>query len=205
MNITPGKAIKKARQAQGLTLNALSLLTAIPMKYLRRLEEEKWKELPAPVYVKGFLAKCAEVLKIDKKELLRSFPRLEASRNSPSLSLPKKTFSLKIGTVIVFVFLTGFLAFLWQETKVFFSPPPLVLNLPPKSIESPGESFLLKGRTSPQARVIVNGQPVPVDNRGNFSLLISFNEGLNILRVVSQDRFGNQNIVIRKIVKKYKN
>jgi uncharacterized protein YfaP (DUF2135 family) len=50
----------------------------------------------------------------------------------------------------------------------------------------------VKGTTAPDAEVSVNGQPVVVDNEGNFSTTITLEEGLNQIEIVASDYEGKK-------------
>jgi cytoskeletal protein RodZ len=59
---TLGGLLRGAREARGLSVDDLSSLTRIRPRHLQALEEERLGELPAPVFVRGFIrAYCASV------------------------------------------------------------------------------------------------------------------------------------------------
>jgi len=50
----------------------------------------------------------------------------------------------------------------------------------------------VRGRTAPDAVVSINGQPVEVDGSGNFSGMVSLENGPNSIEVIASDFRGNQ-------------
>jgi hypothetical protein len=60
-----GNTLREARQRRGLDLRECEAGTKIRTGYLRALEEERFADLPAPAYVRGFLATYAEYLGLD--------------------------------------------------------------------------------------------------------------------------------------------
>ncbi|HJZ62598.1 MAG TPA: RodZ domain-containing protein [Miltoncostaeaceae bacterium] len=60
-----GNTLREARQRRGLDLRECEAGTKIRSGYLRALEEERFDDLPAPAYVRGFLATYAEYLGLD--------------------------------------------------------------------------------------------------------------------------------------------
>lgn len=60
-----GSSLRAARERQGLDFEELERRTKIRAKYLRFLEEERFDQLPAPTYVKGFLRAYGEALGLD--------------------------------------------------------------------------------------------------------------------------------------------
>jgi hypothetical protein len=60
-----GSSLREARERQDFDLAEVERMTKIRGKYLRALEEERFEQLPAETYVKGFLRTYAEMLGLD--------------------------------------------------------------------------------------------------------------------------------------------
>ncbi len=60
-----GALLKQAREVKGLTLDDYVEKTKISIYYLRNIENEDFKDLPAPVYVRGYLQQLAKILGLD--------------------------------------------------------------------------------------------------------------------------------------------
>lgn len=71
-----GNILRAAREAKGATLAKAEAATRIRQKYLSALEEGQTKDLPEPVFVKGFLRNYAVYLGLDAHEVLEMY-RLE--------------------------------------------------------------------------------------------------------------------------------
>lgn len=69
-NRTIGEILKTAREEQSLSLEEISLLTKINLKYLSAIEADNWDVLPSTVQQKGFVRTYARVLEIDPGLLL---------------------------------------------------------------------------------------------------------------------------------------
>lgn len=69
-NRTIGEILKTAREEQGLSLEEISLLTKVRVKYLSAIEANNWDVLPSTVQQKGFVRSFARVLEIDPGPLL---------------------------------------------------------------------------------------------------------------------------------------
>ena len=61
---TPGLILKREREARGLTLLELSKVTRIPEASLEAIENNNFEDLPAEVFVRGFLRNYARQLSI---------------------------------------------------------------------------------------------------------------------------------------------
>jgi transcriptional regulator with XRE-family HTH domain len=87
--LSPGAYIHKQRQRQGLSLEQLAAATKIPRRSLELLEDDRYGELPGPVFVKGFLRCAARALGVSPDavmELLYERERalLQARRQRPT-------------------------------------------------------------------------------------------------------------------------
>jgi hypothetical protein len=60
-----GSSLREARERQGLDFNEMEFRTKVRTKYLRALEDERFDQLPAHPYIKGFLRTYADALGMD--------------------------------------------------------------------------------------------------------------------------------------------
>ncbi len=67
---SPGRYLQEQRRARGMSLEQLAAATKIPKGQLALLEADRYEELPAPVFVKGFLRCCARALKVEEEVML---------------------------------------------------------------------------------------------------------------------------------------
>ncbi|MEW6569667.1 MAG: RodZ domain-containing protein [Nitrospirota bacterium] len=77
-----GEVLKKKREELGLDLREISNILRIRYDYLKAIEEEDFKKLPAEVYAKGYTLKYAEILKIDPDTVIQAYeksPELEGT------------------------------------------------------------------------------------------------------------------------------
>jgi flagellar biosynthesis protein FlhG len=68
-----GDLLRQVREARGLTLEQMANTTKIAIYYLRYLEAEEYEDLPAKVYVKGYLKQIARLLKLDAEPMVKSY------------------------------------------------------------------------------------------------------------------------------------
>ena len=68
-----GAFLKKVREIRGLELNEISQRTKISERYLRALEEEQFAEMPAAVYVRGYVTEYARALRLDPQRVAESY------------------------------------------------------------------------------------------------------------------------------------
>lgn len=62
-----GQWIKKVREYKGLSVGYMSEVTKISSFYITAVEEEQIENLPAPVFVRGYVVQIAKVLGLNEK------------------------------------------------------------------------------------------------------------------------------------------
>lgn len=68
-----GQALREARLERGIELTEVERVTKIRVKFLRAMEEDRWEELPAPAYARGFLQTYARYLDLDDEALVEQY------------------------------------------------------------------------------------------------------------------------------------
>jgi flagellar biosynthesis protein FlhG len=78
-----GPLLRQIREARGIDLLAIAAKTKIHIGHLRAIEDERFRTMPALVYVRGFLVEYAKLLKLDVARVLATFlARFKAARAS---------------------------------------------------------------------------------------------------------------------------
>jgi cytoskeletal protein RodZ len=119
-----GERFRAAREERGLTLSEVGEQLRIRSVYLAAIEEENWKAIGAPVYIRGFLRTYARFLGLDPEEAVGEFN--SASGVAPS-SAPAPEIRISSGqrsmapllwiAGIIAIVLIGFVIY------VYVSPP----------------------------------------------------------------------------------
>jgi cytoskeleton protein RodZ len=81
---TPGKLLKAAREARGLSAQQLCEAIQLEPRYLTALEEDRFEAFDAPVFARGFLRKSASFLGLDPAVLLDGYDRLQRGPVAPT-------------------------------------------------------------------------------------------------------------------------
>lgn len=84
-----GERLVAARKARGLALADVTQMLRLPAAALQALESARYEELPAPVFVRGYLRTYARLLGMDGEVLVAEYDRLVASPE-PDLRLVTK-------------------------------------------------------------------------------------------------------------------
>jgi flagellar biosynthesis protein FlhG len=70
-----GALLRKVREAHGVDAADISQRTKIGKAHILAIEEESFDALPAPVYVRGFVAEIAKFLHLDPPQVQRTYMR----------------------------------------------------------------------------------------------------------------------------------
>ncbi|MBK8212230.1 MAG: helix-turn-helix domain-containing protein [Myxococcales bacterium] len=70
-----GALLRKVRESQGIEVLEISAKTKITRAHLEAIEEERFADLPAMVYVRGFVTELAKFLKLDPMQVQKTYLR----------------------------------------------------------------------------------------------------------------------------------
>jgi len=163
-----GQALKRSREAKGLTLEEVAKMTKISERYLSLIEQDSYEELPSLTYVKGFVKLYAQTVGFDVPMAVEMFQKLTVKETKQVLILEGEKlntpdyaqialkilrtgweFSLKHVKRVqpkVWMGMGGFLVFVMILMQIFKSGPPKdasLSNAAPQT-ESPSNTALIQ-------------------------------------------------------------
>lgn len=204
-----GDKLKHTRESLKLSVDDVAYQTRIPVKYLSWLEAGNYKNLPADVYVRGFIIKYAKALDLEQDDLLKlyfqeseAFNKIRSKKNVvPTLKYPRLVVTPRIIAMVVgLMFFVGVFGYFGWQIYFLMRPPQVVLQNMGNDFVTYEEHHLLKGSVSGANSVTINNKPVNFNERGEFSEPVSLSEGLNVVELKAENRFGKSTTVIRKII-----
>jgi hypothetical protein len=83
-----GQTLKSRRLQRSLTAEQVAQDIRIHIRFLRALEEERWQDFPARVYLEGFLRRYAGYLGLEEDPLLQQLRRHFHEEEKPGISGP---------------------------------------------------------------------------------------------------------------------
>jgi cytoskeletal protein RodZ len=139
-----GGTLKKARTQRGLSLESVQQKTRIPRKFLESLENNRFQDLPATVYLRGFLRTYCEFLDVEfeplwsrlnaEKERPAPPAAPEAAPSEPPTAVPPAAPSPAVIVGIAIVALAGLI---WLATRATRPKAPPPIPAPPVVNETP--------------------------------------------------------------------
>lgn len=201
---TLGERLKNFRSEGRVTLVEVSRETKIPVKYIEMIEEGRYDRLPPDVYVKGFLKAYAEFLGVDPRKIIGLYEREKDIKNNLNgggeKKIPKKKSKLPrfvitprilVAASVTLVVVGGFF-YLYTQIGRFAAVPRLAITNPTGDQSVQGNSISISGFTDEDAKLSINGQPVPVNDKGEFKEDIILQSGLNTITVSAVNRFDKE-------------
>jgi len=196
--------LREGRAKKRYSLAHLEELTKIKKDFIEGLEKEDWASLPEFPVLVGFVKSVSKFLDIDERGtvalLRRDYPPKKLSINpKPDVAnrfvwSPKLTFIA--GAIVIIAILLGYLGFQYVR---FISPPPLDVSTPQENQIAKERTLKVIGKTSSDAVVKVNNQPVLVNDEGGFEAEIGIFEGTTEITIQAVSRAGKETILRRKI------
>jgi cytoskeleton protein RodZ len=131
--VTLGGLLVEARRARGVTLEQAAAATRVRLRILTALEGDLFAELPAPVYVRGYLRTYASYLEIDPNLLLQAYEPAGTTSGDSLAIRPMSSFAASpsmvltapaagaIGLILLVVAFTGYV---YRELESVRTPPP---------------------------------------------------------------------------------
>ena len=206
-----GERLRAFRKRRRLSLEDAEQETKVRVKFLDALERGAYGELPADVYVIGFLTKYAEFLETPKEELLELYRREKGTDLSPKVLAPvarlkeKRAWLTPKIIVVSLVLLTilGFLGYIFYAVKNFTSPPNLEILSPVAETVIRQDKVEVVGKTDQGASLKINDQVVFLDDLGNFKEEVKLQPGLNNIELRAENRLKKETVKVIKILAEF--
>ncbi len=205
--LTLGEKLRKLRSEKRIALNEVSRATRIQITYLECLENGNHDNLPADVYVKGFLRSYADFLGVNDQILIKLYEKEKGirknleerkiSKTGKSIKKPINVSSFiftpqKLAFFLVVVLIISGLAYLYQEIGSFSDVPRLIVLNPEGDISVEGNSLSIEGITEKDARLFINDQPILVNDDGKFKENITLQKGINTVSLKAVNKFDKE-------------
>ncbi len=208
-----GAFLKKMRQEKGWSLEKVSEETKILLSILKDLENDKYGNLPPPVYLKGVIKKYANFLKLDKEKVLGLYQK----SNGRDLSsgkydlLPKNrfltyqskfvSFFKNISPKILKYLFWGFILFYFiYEASSFILPAKVILYSPDRDFTTNQAELLIFGKVIRGKRFFIKDQEISFEKDGSFDERIVLAPGINNIQFRAVNILGYETVLVRQII-----
>lgn len=210
---TIGEILREERERHHLPIGKLAQKTLIKEKYLRALEENKFEQLPAATFVRGYIKIYAQLFGFDHQPLV-ALLRRDFKESVKGQLVPREfikpvlkkrqnwgpaTFVV-LGLALTFITLISYVGLQWH----MLTQPPSLKIISPLEDSLVAARLSVSGQTTADAIVTVNSLPVALQADGSFETEVYLSrEGVNTISVEAQDRRGKTTLVQRSVRVKF--
>ncbi len=189
----------------------VSRLSGVLEKYISALVKNDFTNLPANVFVRGYLQKIAQILDTDEENLWNLYLQDYNNIMPPQIDmLPANRFDSKgklsdqiskiskYAPVLTVIFtILGFVLF---QSRILFGKPPLKITTPLfESVQTTDNPFMIEGEGQPHSYININGKDIYLSDDGKFSEPIQLKAGLNEITIEAKNRIGKTKKIIKQI------
>lgn len=207
-----GEVLSEYREKLNIPLEKVAQITKIRTEFLEAIEANRFEELPAEPFVKGFLHSYAQFLGLDPETILallrRDFKTGEKGKVVPRQFLRpltrKRSWINPHVTVIASVSIVVSLVVAYAAIQVWRlqQPPMLVVSSPLQSAVL-GRNVIVKGMTRSDAVVSVDSMPIAINPDGEFETSLFYpDNGTYSIIIQAEDRHKRVTMVQRTVTVK---
>lgn len=212
-SLSCGAFLKKMRQEKGWTLEKVSEETKILLAGLKALENDEYKNLPPPVYLKGMIEKYADFLKLDKEKVLELYQKSNGRNlSSGKYDLPPKNrflvcqskfisfFKNVCPKMLKGIFLGLILFYFIYEASFFILPAKIILYSPERDFSTNEAELVILGRVIRGKTFFIKDQEISFEKNGTFDEKIILAPGLNNIEFKAVNILGRSTTLTRQII-----
>ncbi len=197
--------LSEALELRNVNHEKLAQLTGIPERYIWAIQNLEIEKLPSAPYVRGYIKKISEVLKLNHDEIWELYKKeLNHNQSGAYDTLPTNRFAIKhLSRRTIFFGALGIVLalYLLLNARQLIGQPNLVITNPATSIISvTDEKIILSGRLKQKDKLTVNGEEIFVAPDGNFSKEYSLQPGLNTIEFKASRLLGREVTIIKEIM-----
>lgn len=204
---TLGEKLKQIREGSGSSIRGTALNLRIKEEFVIALENGEYEKLPGEVYIKNWLKNYAKLFKAHAQELISLYENEKVvSRYSVAncfLSPREETktpLAHRVRRLAVIIACVGIVGYVGYGIINLTTAPPLEVYEPLDHLVSKSTTVHIKGKTTPNAKVLINNQPVSLSPTGTFDEPIEVSYGLNELIISATSVRGKTRTITRTIL-----
>lgn len=196
-----GHDLVELRMKAGLSLTEAAKLSKVSEGAIRSLEEERWHEIPDPLYFEHVFRSYLSLYSIQQNYYLQKYRtslNIQSRERTTEELMPLERARWSDFTVwsrvvaafglIVFAGLIG--GYVFYQVRAVTAAPSLFVDTPKEGERLARPVADIQGKTEPDANVSINGRSAIVDNEGFFKLTIDIPSGPTVIVIQAKKRRG---------------
>jgi cytoskeletal protein RodZ len=196
-----GRDLLELRTKAGLSLAEAARLSKVSEGSIRALEEERWDEIPDPIYFEHVFRTYLALFPIQQNYYLQKYRaslKIQSRERTTQELLPRERvrwFDLTVWSRVVavlglclFASLIG--GYVFFQVRAVTAPPLLLVEKPLEGERLAQPIAEIQGKTESDAAVSINGRSAIVENDGTFKLTIDIPSGPTVIIIQAKKRRG---------------
>lgn len=88
LSFRPGQRLRKARELRGMSIEQVGRELALTPRYVEAMESDAYKSLPEPAFVRGYMRRYAQLVKLSPDDIAAKFDQCYAEdKETPALEV----------------------------------------------------------------------------------------------------------------------
>lgn len=88
LSFRPGQRLRKARELRGMSIEQVARELALSPRYVEAMETDSYKSLPEPAFVRGYMRRYAQLVKLSPDDIAAKFDQCYAEdKETPALEV----------------------------------------------------------------------------------------------------------------------
>jgi len=183
-----------------VSIDKLADATDVPKRFIVSLINGESDQLPARPYVRGYLFKIAEALKVDPQILWQSYrasANLSTSGNKDMLPSNRFAFKkIRTNRLVGFLIAVVILSFLGVRFNDILGRPTLDVDLPESTSQ---ETITVSGAVLPRDSLTLNDEVIYPNEEGLFEKRVQLEPGLNTLEFQIKRYLGKETTIVKQV------
>ena len=198
--------LREQLELKSLNVQKLASISGIQERYIKAMLEGDAEKLPSLPYVRGYVIKLADCLKLDGDELWALYRKTYNFKTSGAKdTLPKNRFAAKTiskSKIFAVFAVAALLLYAGTQFNRLAGVPEITVRNPASAnlISVTEQTFTVSGSINPENKLLINGENTVSGADGSFSKEIQLQPGINTV-VFKVSRFlGKETSVVRQIL-----
>lgn len=197
--------LSEALELRNVNHEKLAQITGISERYIWAIQNVELDKLPPSPYVRGYIKKIAEVLRLNHDEIWDLYKKEMSHKTSGKYdTLPENRFAIRqLSRKQIFALTLGviFIVYMLFNISRLLGRPDLEISNPPQSITTTSENhLLLTGTLDRQDKLSINGEEIFIGADGVFMKDFLLQPGLNVIEFKAQRFLGRETSELKQVL-----
>lgn len=197
--------LSEALELRNVNHEKLAQITGISERYIWAIQNLEVEKLPPSPYVRGYIKKIAEVLRLNHDEIWDLYRKELSHKTSGKYdTLPENRFAIRqLSRKQIFALTLGiiFAFYLLFNISRLLGKPNLEISWPGQSVTATSENrIILTGTLDQRDKLTINGEEVFIGADGAFTKELLLQLGLNVIEFKAQRFLGRETSETRQVL-----